>query len=314
MPLYINNSALRLLSECETKFWVQFHKQRAMHDHKIGAMEVGQYFHMLFESLLLTRTCDYKACWDSIFHDEVPQEEKYSYSNILNIAMEWKSRIVEWLQEVEVVGKPEEYFEIPFGTIFGEEVIYYGTRDARINWKGKHYLVDLKTSGSIDESSEILWRMSSQLKGYTWAAKEQGFDDIQGVIIPAVEIRKVPPYDGKLDKKCSVHKTKYAECQHAHIKTMLGGPFSFSKHQLKQWKADTEQLIGRAIAVRSCESLNAVTMDGTWKWPGCSRCQYQRWCEAERPVEALTQIMVHKEWKRGSGNPDHKQAAIPLGN
>lgn len=264
---------------------------------KKGALEIGQLFHRVFEN---PTSYSLHKIWNEIFGEEEPTEEKYQYHNIEVILDAWYQQQHAIYEQMTWIAS-EEYFEIPFGDIAGYSVVYYGTIDARVEWKGLHYLVDLKTTGRLDDDKERGWRMSSQFKGYCWAASQLGYDNIKGVLIPAVEIKKVPPYDRNLSKKCSVHKTKYSECQVAHVKTKIGGPFRFSNNQIIQWKEDTFRTVADAIHIKDTWERHKILprMDGTWLWPGCERCQFQPWCEAGRPLGGVEQLMVHVPWMRG---------------
>jgi hypothetical protein len=71
----------------------------------------------------------------------------------------------------------------------GDPMLYVGRFDMLAEYGGAIFVNDEKTSGQLGDGWAKGWKLASQLTGYTWAAKEYGFN-VQGVIIRGIGILK----------------------------------------------------------------------------------------------------------------------------
>ena len=123
-----------------------------------------------------------------------------------------------------------------------------------------------------------------------------------------MEVTRLPPWDGNMEKKCQTHKVKYDECQGLHVHGRWVGPLWWSESRLEQWKRDVlaqaERLLWLRDEVAHDGMMDNIMMDGQFRWPGCNGgrgfgpCSYRPFCQAGRPVQGLSQMMVHSPWRR----------------
>lgn len=71
----------------------------------------------------------------------------------------------------------------------GDPLIYAGRSDLITEYNGTLMLVDEKTTGQLGPTWAKKWDLRSQFMGYTWAAREYGYD-VAGCIIRGVSILK----------------------------------------------------------------------------------------------------------------------------
>lgn len=84
-------------------------------------------------------------------------------------------------------------FALPIPDIWhpttGEPMLYVGRFDMLAEMGGAIMVNDEKTASQLGDGWAKNWRLASQLTGYTWAAKQFGFN-VQGVVIRGVGILK----------------------------------------------------------------------------------------------------------------------------
>ncbi len=318
MTLYVNNSLLTLLASCETKTWVRWGQELVMAEKQgPGPMEVGQVLHVTLDYWL--RGCErevilgaFDATWREVIGAGLPTQERLHPANVRLCLGHW---IDQQPRRDLTVLQTEATFEVPLGDIHGEEVIYYGTPDALLEWKGDLWVLDHKSTSDIDEFWGEQWTMNTGLQGYVWAFNHGGGPKVKGAFVNGMEVKRLPPWDGNMTKKCVTHKLKYAECQPLHVTGRWVGPLWWSEARLAQWKRDALRQVERLQWLRNeadlIGHLDNVMMDGQFRWPGCNGgrgfhpCAYRPWCQASRPVEGLTQMMVHQAWRREDGTDTH---------
>jgi hypothetical protein len=310
--IHVNNSLLTLLAECETKTWLRWGQEVIWREKQgAGPMEVGQVLH---EVLAYWLGGGHKhgaldildASWNAIIGEELPKQERLQKANVRLCFKHWIDQ--QPMRDVRVLAT-ERVFEVPLGFVNGEEVMYYGTPDAVLEWRGELYVLDHKSTGDIDENWAAQWTMNTGLQGYVWGLRQLGHT-IKGAFVNGIEIKRLPPWDGNLEKKCQTHKVKYKECQPIHVTGQWVGPLWWSEKRLEQWKRDVLSMVPLLQRLRDKEGfelddrVGGVRMDGQWRWPGCNGgrgrapCQYRGWCQAGRPIEGLTQMMTPMPWRK----------------
>ena len=269
-------------------------------------MEVGTLLHWALAHWLQGRDpqeilAHFDQAWQDTAGETLPRQERLHPANVKLCLQHWMAQ--QPRRDVHVCAT-EQTFEVPLGRINGEEIMYYGTPDALLEWKSDLYVLDHKSTGDIDEDWAAQWSMNSGLQGYVWGLRQRGYP-IKGAFVNGIEIRRLPPWDGNLEKKCQTHKVKYKECQPIHVKGEWVGPLWWSDARLECWRKDVLSMTRRLMDLREAD-LDTVKMDGQWRWPGCSGgrgrapCQYRSFCQAGRPTEGLTHMMIPVPWRRES--------------
>ena len=311
MSIRINNSLLKLLAACETQAYLRWGQELIWKEKQgAGPMEVGQILHVALAAWLQgeeqsTILATFDAGWPVIIGDIPPQQARLQYANVRLCLQHWMAQ--QPRRDMNVL-QTETMFEVPLGTRNGEEIVYYGTPDTLVEWKGEKYIIDHKSTGDITDDWSAQWTMDSGLQGYVWGLRQLGHA-VKGAFVNGIEVTRLPPWDGNLEKKCQTHKVKYKECQPVHVKGQWVGPLFWSDARLAQWKRDVLAQVGRLVWLRHEAGrdglLDNVKMDGQWRWPGCNGgrgrapCQYRGFCQAGRPVQGMQQMMVHADWRRG---------------
>lgn len=304
----VNNSLLTMLATCETLTYVRWMRELASAERSLpGPMDVGVVVHEALADWMWGRTVEgildtFDRAWIDQIGSDIPKQERLHPGNVRRVLEHWLN--AQPRRDI-ITYQTEKYFEVPFGVVRGEEVIYYGTPDAILGWKGEFYVLDHKSTGSIDDDWSEQWSMNTGLQGYVWGLREQGFP-IKGAFVNGIEIRKLPPWDGNMGKKCSTHKLKYKECQPLHVKGQWAGPFFWSDRRLDQWRTDALRMVERLLELREGFEAAQPKMDGQFRYPGCNGgsgrapCQFRSWCQARRPLARL-EFMPHQAWR---GAPD----------
>lgn len=303
MVKYINNSALSLFSTCETKAWIRWGQEKVMAQAEApGPMQVGSVLHAQFKHWMEGGTYDdatFDAAWQEHMGDILPNKERLYKENVQKVLLAWHAK-QELASRRLTMLQPEHELVVPLGQVRGEEIVFYGTADGIIEWNDYPYLLEHKTTGMMTAAWCASWEMKSQLQGYMWALRELGHT-VRGAFINALEVRKLPPWDGNMQKKCGTHKLKYAECQPAHVKTEWIGPLTWSDARLDTWRENALSIADRLLDMKRPFVEALPLMDGQFKWPGCEMCSYRRWCQAGRPLENLDSMMIHESWKMLDG-------------
>ena len=153
--LLVNNSLLSLLHQCETRTWVRWGQELVMREREEpGPMEVGKVLHRAFAYWLEGhKTEDILRSFEHDWHEEVgeglPTQERLHHGNVRLVLEHWLLAQEGRVREFETV-KSEETFEVPLGKVAGEKVVFYGTIDGLIDWKGERWLLEHKTTGNMD--------------------------------------------------------------------------------------------------------------------------------------------------------------------
>jgi hypothetical protein len=243
---------------------------------------------------------DFERIWRAECGEALPGSERLYPGNVQKILEHWMQAQREQKREF-TISHTEQILEASIGDIDGEEVIYYGTLDAIMHWSNGQWVMDHKTTGNMGSDWEEQWSMSAQMIGYVWLARANGFA-VRGAFINGLEIRLLPPWDGKMTKKCSVHKMTYEHCQPLHIKHAFIGPLVWSQKRIDQWRVDVLAAAKRLLHMREYNvnlmtSMRHIQQNGQFIWPGCSRCMYKPFCLADRPVAGIAQMMEHEPWR-----------------
>lgn len=297
----IDNSILGDVLSCSTRAWVkhvQHLRMRPRGGKSEERMKVGSLFHSVFER------CLWKwEIWENLaelekeYHVSFPggvQEEKYFLLNLLIIAEVWLRHTSTYFRNYILLGT-EERLEMPLAP----GVTFFGTLDAVVeNERGEIWIIESKTTGWLREEMKQYWTHSSQGMGY-WALVSYIYGkEPKGIVWNVVQIEKVPPYDGNMQRKCQKHSVKYEECQSLHVTQALIGPIVYRKDQIDHWKQQVKYGVNKFDFLQGTPRKNicSIETEGQFTYPGCGTCEFKDWCWAGRPVELMESMMEEYVW------------------
>ena len=302
--IFIDNTTAGDLA-CSTKAWLRHVKQRVMADSVNEPMLVGQAMHEMLAAYLTGSTVgETLQVLRSAYNEKiswVPESERLQGQMVEQIARYWL--LAHPRPQFPEVLMTEQVFE----TALTEDITFWGIIDAIVRYPdGSVYIMEHKTTSTIDSLWERQWNFSSQLIGYQVAARQLWPQlNIAGVVVNAIAMTKLPPYDGNLQKKCQKHKVKYEECQSLHMQSKIVGPFSYSEKQIEQWR---HTMIEKARQLRVLQymhndlNVQHIPMEGLFTFDMssrgnmCNSCMYKQFCMTGRPPEAIERVMQHETW------------------
>ena len=297
--MYIDNSMLQDIFSCSTRAWVKYvqHKQMRVQDQKARErMQVGNVFHNVFEACLLHHDiskilCDLSHEYGLMFPEGVTQE-KYTRENLLVIAAVWLRDLSTYFRDYDVLAT-EKTLEMALAP----DVTFFGTPDAVLENEQGIWIVDNKTTGWLSEEKKHFWARGSQGMGYWELVHEHYGKEPRGVVWNALEIGKIPPYDGNLNKKCAKHSVKYGECQVLHVNKVMVGPVTYTREQLALWRRQAERGASiMQVLEQTGMDAHLLPMEGQFTYPGCSQCQFTDWCWGGRNVQMMPSMMEVYLW------------------
>lgn len=295
--------------QCSTRAWLSYcapHRLIGvdapgnglqMKGHINEPMRAGSLVHEVMEEFWRGEKSS-SALWlfEEKYHSYFPEgskQERYSYGNMHAI-------LSAYTEHYAREGYPWKFYEVEhrFELPWGNGIEFFGRIDGVVkNPDGSLWIVETKSTGYIDDLWSAQWSTSAQLMGYVWAARQlYPGQVIRGAYVNALEIKALPPSDGNIQKKCRIHGVAYLECQPAHVRHALLGPFVFSEYQLEQWR---ETILFQATALDILSSyhwLDNLPMEGMFVYAHkgnlCSSCQFKPFCHVtKRSEEAVRQLM-----------------------
>lgn len=158
------------------------------------------------------------------------------------------------------------------------------------------YVLDHKTTGRLTPYFAERYRNDSQMTGYVWAAQKTLGQPVVGVFINAIEFSKLPTDPVR---KCREHGVVYAECGRHHLKSELM-IYTRSPDQLDDWRLAAIKLAReyRRICreVQTFEDLTKTHMMGMFHG-ACGFCNFQKFCQANRPLHYAESMLVYSPWR-----------------
>jgi len=291
---------LQDILSCSTRAWVKYvqHKWIREQDPKASErMQVGTLFHKLFEWTLERRDVyeslfSFETQYHAMFFEGVSQE-KYTLANLLVIAEVWLRDLSIYFRDYDVLAT-EQILRMPLS----ESVTFFGTPDAVLENEHGIWIVDNKTTGWLSEEKKKFWARGSQGMGYWSLVTHYYGKEPRGVLWNALEIGKIPPYDGNMSKKCAKHSVKYGECQSLHVNKQMIGPVTYTKDQVASWYVQVINATARFATLQAQPDYAPVEMEGRFTYPGCSQCGLTDWCWGGRPVHLMSSMMEEYTWPR----------------
>lgn len=196
---------------------------------------------------------------------EVMQDDKRSLPNALRIYQGY-------CKHYEPFAFKFHYIEIPFALYIGKiaadiaggfkDVVYVGIMDAILEYRGRLYVNDLKTTGwTLSENWLEGFRMDQGLLGYTIAAKELLSLDTQYALVHGIWVQKEPKSD-KAKKLDEYFKQK---------------EIYWEDEQLREWHRNT---LRTAQRIELCRSHKDWQMDFGQNCGAFGGCSYRQLCAA----------------------------------
>jgi len=300
MTLIVDNSILAAVAACPSLAAIRYVLHRAAEDGGSAPMRAGTAVHEALGAFFATSgdrdaaLVALRASYLTWAQANVPADDRLGFANV--------QRIVERWMEVHPPGAwpfviPDPaYVERPFQVALTDGIDFVGRMDALGTDPAQGWwVVEVKTTGRLDERWARRWRMASQVTGYTWGAGEALGRTISGCFVLGIEMAKLPD-DPK--RKCKTHGVAYLECGALHAKfEMRVEPRA--PHQLAAWRGEAERLARTFAALTStvtdAAGVAALSYQGLFNGT-CSECAYRDFCAMGRPAAFLETMTREERW------------------
>lgn len=119
-------------------------------------------------------------------YEDPPLEHSKAYLTRGRLELSCQQGFLEWMSEkrkgIFVVLEAEQAFQLPLpsGDLFG------GRFDQILEWKGKLWIRDFKTTGRMGRDYHRMFDPNDQMTAYTWAASQLSGRPVQGVIVEVI--------------------------------------------------------------------------------------------------------------------------------
>lgn len=275
LPQYVDSSMLATFRTCEMKFYWSYVRRAAptgisvdlhfggVFASAIEAARVEFYGHShdleaarfaavnkLFEQWGDYEAPDghaknFEACWAAV--DKYFEEYPFNTDPVQPAKRHDGQPAVEFTFAVPLpVNHPET----------GDPMLYCGRFDMLGSLAGKTYVVDEKTTGRKWPANWVdQWKMRGQFLGYTWAARENGYN-CEGAIVRSPYILK------------------------RSIDMLSTGPMSYPQWMIDKWYNQTVRDVQRLV---NCWELNWWNQDFGESCAMYSGCQNLVFCTAQDP-------------------------------
>lgn len=216
------------------------------------------------------------------------EDARLTEENVLRITERWM-REHQGLLPWAVAGAGvafEQQLEAPLT----EQLTFVGLLDGLVRSKtdGLFYVLEHKTTKSINAYWMAQWVTAAQISGYVWLASQHLSNPVVGAFLNAIEIQSEPKV---LTRKCRIHGVPYAECKDEHQKSEIR-VVSRSKMELERWQRTAISLGERFLAIKSMYSdISAVRASAPQEGRfvnACQWCEFKDWCALGRPANMLT--------------------------
>lgn len=307
--LFIDNSTLEVFTTCprQAEYYVCQKKEKAG---ERSALKFGGIVHKILEARYAAPTgfvsieTEQKmvAVCESEFASYIPSLEDYrNYGTAVNLIKEYNSFYPsEPFKVLALDSKP--LIEVPFACHLGTievnaeltvrqpdgfislryikdlPIMWQGRIDMIVEHEGRLYLVDHKTTSMMGPTYFREFELSSQFRGYTWAAQQLLGRPIAGAIINALGIRK---------------PTKTGKAIEFERKTI-----TFTPEALSEWQADTLHIVTDFIEMTRRQHMPQHTK---WCVGKYGMCQFFDVCTL--PSDQRQQLLSTGDYKAVTWNP-----------
>ena len=308
--LFIDNSTLETFTTCprQAQYYVCQKKEKSG---ERSALKFGGIIHKILEARYLrgdafvTEQTEQAmvACAEREFSTyTAPLEDFRNYGTALNLIREYNSFYL--AEPFTVLKSPEgkPYIEVPFAVPLGKitvnaevsvrnpdgsitlrtlesiQVMWQGRIDMIVEHEGRLYILDHKTTSMLGPTYFREFELSSQFRGYTWAAEQLLGRTINGAIINALGVRK---------------PTKTGQALEFQRKTITCDPAV-----LAEWQTDTLHIITDFIEMARRQHMPQHTK---WCVGKYGMCQFFDVCTL--PPDQRQQMLSTGDYKSVTWNP-----------
>jgi PD-(D/E)XK nuclease superfamily len=180
------------------------------------------------------------------------------------------------------------------------EVLYVARLDALVRkWEaGGVWSFDHKSTRKITDWWEDKQKTSSQWSGQVWIGRQHGQENLEGVIVHAVEL----PNPHTSDRKCREHGVPYTECTVRHA-TYSYIYITRSEAEMDAWLTTAQQLTREYAGLKymakrhGLAAIEKIEMQGRFN-DGCTFCSMKEWCRLGRNTSphAIRAAFVESVW------------------
>ena len=304
--LHVDNTIISTFATCPLKAAIHYGMDRQSTQANNANLEAGKAIHHAQEyywlgdkptKCLEILEIDYKE-WSK---KNVFDNKRLAWDNIERVFLSWMDKYPQ--NKLPFIVEEHEV-EIALSAPMTKDgsIIYTGTMD--LYGKARHgnmrYAVDHKMTGKVDSLKKKEYSITSQMTGYLWLLRENGYD-AHGIYINLIDASQVPTSN----RKCSTHRTLYEECGFLHMKHEIVGPYQRSDDDIEKWFRDT---LADAQQWRDVieyigddfEKLHDIEQRGKKIYNACNSCDWYDYCKMGQPSFWLKNNTVHHEWKPGT--------------
>lgn len=299
--LVVDNSILAATAKCDTYSFVRYGCGLATRADSL-ALAAGSAVHLGLAAWLrgegqeqAVKVCaeDYEAAVDRylrhIRSDSLPAADKrFEPAWVEGILDQYLTRYADKWPFKPIGAATEKPIHAPFPIELksGKKVQYVARLDGMVRrWEsGGKWSLDWKTTKRVSDWWSDKQKVSSQFTGQDWLQRQVGNEELQGVVVAAIEI----PEPHKSDKKCKDHQVSYQECSIRHA----GSDFIYiTRHDAEReaWFYTASNLIRRFERLQGragtdgIEAVTEVQMTGRFN-DSCTFCEMKEWCRLGRPT------------------------------
>lgn len=296
----ISNHSLGYVVDCDTRavLYALGYRDQPMME---APAKCGIGLHDAFAEYLLTEnkqaaiakfTSSYRK-WSDI---NVPQDDGYSYENVLKIISFWFDQNPLTRFPFTVIPElVEKSFEIPL--LDDGSITFNGRPDAIVasrKNKNEIYIVDHKTVGFIRPKWLSGFEMDAQMSGYFYMAEQYGLD-VKGIYINALEIKKL----SDSQSTCPEHKVPRIQCAVRHVGYRLV-PYSRNEENVKEWyrTAVSEAIKLRHILDKTPDIryIRRQRQQGSFR-KVCTNCGFFEFCVRGRDPDLAEKLLIKQKTK-----------------
>jgi len=302
-----DSTKLSAYADCEYLGKLQYEEHLAPQEPAV-ALVFGSAFHKAVEvwtqqrimqppCIDTTAVANAEAAFVEIWEHELPLEvremlefsgDKRSVGNFKRLFAGYRKKFP--LEMYEAVLACEQSFTLLLGTTpAGREVGWSGVIDRIVRWQDGIYYVDIKTSSyQLDDKFFDKFKLSGQMRGYTWAGQQLVGEEFAGALVQGVHVQ------APLKTKTRA-ADELVQCE----------SIPFVQSQLEEWRINT---------LHKIDSIHRAREIGYWERNYASRCSaFGGGCEMKRicwapPEDQENRRQLH--FKERVWNPLMKDAVV----
>ena len=289
-PSWLDNTALTDFRSCERKgYWSTFRllepKPSSVHLHAGAAfahgLEAARIAFYLDKKSAEDAILDgIRALWTAYGDFECPERENKTWLGTTYALLHYFSKWPldqDYLEPV-IFGESraiEFGFAVPLNIKHpqtGDPILYTGRADMFAKYHDSYWNVDDKTTKAIGPLWAEQWALRGQFIGYTWAARQYGFD-VKGTVVRGVSIQATMNKDAEAIKPYSQHL----------IDCWLAATYRTIKDMIRSWEQnDFRQDFGHSCSsYGGCPNARLCESPDPDKWMGYY--QQRKWDPLNKP-------------------------------